>query len=223
MHTFMRDAWRPGVWIVTAMLLTLFAHTHAQSPGQAQTFNVATIKSRPLPFEAKLAPGTLLVASRALRHSNFAQSVILLVAYDKDGAQGVVVNRPSPVQVSRVLPDLPTSKASSPYIFLGGPVAQTQLRILVQTDQPSDEMRPVIDHVYLSGSPEILKQLMNQPQPASRFRAFAGYAGWGPGQLEREIERGGWHIFHAEVDAIFDPFPNSVWPRLIRERDLKWM
>jgi putative transcriptional regulator len=223
LHTFMRDAWRHAVWMTIAVLLALFTHTHAQSLGQHPAFNVATVKSRPLPFEAKLAPGTFLVASRALRNSNFAQAVILLVAYDKDGAQGVVINRPSPIQVSMVLPDLPTSKAPSPYIFLGGPVAQTQLRILVQTDQPSDEMQPVIDNVYLSGSPEILKQLLNQPQPAPRFRAFAGYAGWAPGQLEREIERGGWHIFHAEVDAIFDPSPSSVWPRLIRKRDLKWM
>jgi putative transcriptional regulator len=222
-HTFIRDAWRYAVWTVIAILLAILTHTYAQSASQHPAFNVAAAKSRPQPFEAKLAPGTFLVASRALRNSNFAQTVILLVAYDKDGAQGVVVNRPSPIQVSRVLPDLPKSKAPSPYIFLGGPVAQTQLRILVQTDQPSDEMQPVIDHVYLSGSPEVLKQLMNQPQQASRFRAFAGYAGWAPGQLEREIERGGWHVFHAEVDTIFDPSPNSVWPRLIRERDLKWM
>jgi putative transcriptional regulator len=223
MHTFMRDTWHHAVWMTIAVLLALFAHTHAQSFGQQSAFNVATVKSRAQPFEAKLAPGTFLVASRALRNSNFAQAVILLVAYNEDGAQGVVINRPSPIQVSRVLPDLPQSKASSPYIFLGGPVAQTQLRILVQTDQPSDEMQPVIDNVYLSGSPEVLKQLMNQPQSGSRFRAFAGYAGWAPGQLEREIERGGWHIFDAEVDAIFDPSPSSVWPRLIRKRDLKWM
>lgn len=210
-------------WMATAVLLVLFAHTHAQSPEQHPTSNVAAATSKALPFEAKLAPGTFLVASRRLHNPHFAKTVVLLIDYDENGAQGVVINRPSPIQVSRVLPDLPKSKAPSPYIFLGGPVAQTQMRLLVQTDQPSEEMQPVFDHVYLSGSPDVLKHLMNQPESAPRFRTFAGYAGWAPGQLEREIEHGGWHIFHADVEAIFDPSPSSVWPRLIRERDLKWM
>jgi len=216
-----RTVRRHAIWMALAMLLVFFTQPHVQSLERHPAFNVAAAKARPLPFEAKLAPGTFLVASRALRSTNFAQTVILLVAYDQNGAQGVVLNRPSPVQVSRVFPDLPKSEAPSPYIYLGGPVAQTQMRILVQTDQPSEDMQRVFDNVYSSGSPEVLKQLMNQRQPAVRFRTFAGYAGWAPGQLEREIERGGWHIFHAEADAIFDPSPSSVWPRLIRERDLK--
>jgi putative transcriptional regulator len=223
LHPLARGARQHAVWMAIAVLLALFAQTHAHPPERYAALRVAAVKSRPLPFEAKLAPGTFLVASRDLHNSSFAQTVILLISYDKDGAQGVVINRPSPIQVSSVLPELPNPKLPAPYIFLGGPVAQTQMRILVQTDQPSEEMQQVFDNVYLSGSPDVLKQLMNQPPSASRFRTFAGYAGWAPGQLEREIERGGWHIFHAEVDAIFDPDPRSVWPRLIRERDLKWM
>ena len=156
-----------------------------------------------------------------MRDSNFAKSVILLVAYDDNGAQGLVINRPSPVQVSRVFPNLPRSDTPSPYVYLGGPVAQTQMRILVQTDAPGDDMQRVLDDLYLSGSSDVLEQLMAQPE--ARFRAFAGYAGWSPGQLEREIERGGWHIFHADIEAIFAPSPRAVWPRLIRQRDLKWM
>lgn len=226
-HSFIRMLRCNVVWIaITALLVTLlFALAHAQPPERCLAFSAAAIKSRPLPFEAKLAPGTFLVASRQLRDPNFAQTVMLLIAYDENGAQGVIINRPSPIQVSRVLPKLPKSQAPSPYIYLGGPVAQTQMRILVQTDEPSEDMQQVLknENVYLSGSPEVLKQLMNQTAPAPRFRTFAGYAGWSPGQLEREIERGGWHIFSADVDTIFDPAPASVWSRLIRKRDLKWM
>ena len=200
-----------GRIIVTALAIALLLTALHQAPG----------KAKPQPFEATLAPGVFLVASRQLRNPNFAKSVILLIAYDDNGAQGVVINRPSPIQVLRVLPNLPPSERPSPYIYMGGPVAQTQLRFLVQTDAPSEDMQRVLDDLYLSGDPEVLQRLTAQPK--ARFRALAGYAGWAPGQLEREIERGGWHIFRADIDAIFDPKPHSVWPRLIRQRDLKWM
>ena len=209
---------------IAALLITfLYAQAHSPSPELSPPFSVAAVISRPLPFEAKLAPGTFLVASRRLRDSSFAKTVILLIAYDENGAQGVVINRPSPIPVSRVLPELPKSKRPSAYVYLGGPVAPTQMRMLVQTDEPSGDMKRVLKNVYLSGNPDVLKQLMNQSTSALRFRAFAGYAGWAPGQLEQEIERGSWHIFAAEVDALFDPSPESVWPRLVRKRDLKRM
>ncbi|ETW98225.1 MAG: hypothetical protein ETSY1_19620 [Candidatus Entotheonella factor] len=211
---------------ITALLITLLAipaRPLTPEPSSASVLSQAALKSGALPFEAKLAPGTFLVASRRLRDPNFAKTVIFLIAYDERGAQGFVINRPSPIRVSRVLPKLQKSKVPSPYIYLGGPVAQKQMRILVQTDKPSEDMQRVLDNVYMSGSPDLLEQLTTQTTPAPRFRTFAGYAGWAPGQLEREIERGGWHIFRAEVDAIFDPESDSVWPKLIRKRDLKWM
>ncbi len=222
-HSFIRMLRCNVVWMAITALLVICVQAQSQPPEPRPNFSPAAVKSKPLPFEAKLAPGTFLVASRQLRDPNFAKTVILLVAYDENGAQGVIINRPSAVQVSRILPNLPKSQAPSPYIYLGGPVARTQMRLLVQTDKPSGDMQQVLENVYLSGSSHVLQQLMKQTDPAPRFRAFAGYAGWAPGQLEREIERGGWHIFAAEVDAIFDPSPDSVWPRLIRRRDLKWM
>lgn len=205
-------------WFTIAAWLLLLSQPSVSNP----VFGAAAA-SKSQPFEAKLAPGTFLVASRHLHDPNFAKTVILLIAYDENGAQGVVINRPSPIQVASALPNLPHSKSPSPYIFLGGPVAPTQMRILVETDEPSEEMQHVLDNVYLSGSPDVLQQLMTPLHPTSRFRTFAGYTGWAPGQLENEIERGGWHIFQAEVEAIFDPDPDSVWPRLIQQRDLKWM
>lgn len=208
--------------ILLIMGLAMQVHPLTPEPTWVPVIRQAAVKSGALPFEAKLAPGTFLVASRRLRDPNFAKTVIFLIAYDENGAQGFVINRPSPIRVSRAFPKLQKRKKPSPYIYLGGPVAQKQMRILVQTGEPSGDMQQVLDDVYLSGSPEVLKQLMTQTAPAPRFRTFAGYAGWAPGQLEREIERGGWHIFHAEVDAIFDADPDSVWPRLIRKRDLKW-
>jgi len=218
---------RHVVWMAITVLLLMCLAVQARpltpEPMRGPAISQAAGQSRPLPFEVDLAPGTFLVASRRLHDPHFAQTVILLIAYDEQGAQGVVINRPSPIRVSRALPGLPKSKVPSPYIYIGGPVAQTQMRLLVQTDKPSEEMQHVLENVYLSGSPEVLKALMTQAAPTPRFRTFAGYVGWGPGQLEREIERGGWHVFHADVDTIFDPSPGSVWSRLIRQRDLKWM
>ncbi|PON12135.1 hypothetical protein C2W62_41195 [Candidatus Entotheonella serta] len=217
----------PFVWMALTLVWLLYLAVQARALPAAPTWapqrQHVAVKSRSLPFEAKLAPGTFLVASRRLRDPNFSKTVILLVAYNEDGAQGVIINRPSPIRVSQALPKLPESKSPSPYIYLGGPVAPTQMRILVQTDEPSEDMQRVLDNVYLSGSPDVLQALLKQTEPASPFRTFAGYAGWAPGQLEREIERGSWHIFKAYMKAIFDPAPGSIWTRLIRQRDLKWM
>ena len=207
---------RHGLWLAIAVLLALSAPI--SMPSRVCS---AVTRSGALPFEAELAPSTFLVASRRLRDPNFASTVILLVTYDESGAKGLIINHPSPFQLSNVLPDLPPSKAPSPPVYLGGPVGQTQLRLLVQTDKPSEAMQQVLDDVYLSGSADDLQQILTQP--AARFRIFAGYASWAPGQLESEIAQGAWHIFHADVDTIFEASPDSLWPKLIRQRDLQRM
>ncbi len=211
----------PRLVVTTLLMITFFCvHAHSQPPAETLDLHPDKVALR-LPFESELAPGMFLVATRRLRAPSFARTVILLIHYDQEGAHGVIVNRPSPIRVNKVLPNQPRSKTPSPYIYLGGPVAQSQLRILVETQQPSADMQRVLDNVYLSGSPEVLKHLLNQTTDPKRFRAFAGYAGWAPGQLENEVERGGWHIMPAEVDAIFDAAPASVWPRLVSRRELK--
>ncbi len=201
---------RHMMWLGIAMLLTSVCV-------QARPLSSGRVALE-LPFEGQLAPGMFLVASRRLRAPSFAQTVILLIAYDEEGAQGVIINRPSPIRVSKVFPDL--SRSPSPPIYMGGPVAQTQLRLLVRTREPSEGMQQVLEDVYLSGSSDVLKQLITSGSETP-FRTFVGYAGWAPGQLEREVERGGWHIMPAEADAIFDAAPASVWPRLVSRRELK--
>ena len=168
-----------------------------------------------------LSAGKLLVARRGLGDPNFLESVVLLFAYaEKNGAAGLILNRQSRVSVRRVLPDLPTPQRPEAVVFLGGPVAPTEIRGLLRSPLvPSGALR-VLPGVSLVSSRDALDQAVGEGATAERLRVYAGYAGWSPGQLEREIERGDWHVTDADVAAVFAADPEKVWPDQIRRTDV---
>jgi len=169
---------------------------------------------------ADLAPGKFLVASRELGDPNFVESVVLLISYEeKKGAMGLIVNRRTEVPLSRVFEDLKSAKGRSDQIYLGGPVELTTVMALVKTTAKPADAQSVFGDVYLIASKTSLeKALADRTDPAA-FHVFVGYAGWGPGQLEREVDLGAWNIMNAEAPLVFHPDPESVWPRLIRRTE----
>jgi len=176
--------------------------------------------------EERLEAGRFLVAGRQLRDPNFRETVVLLVEYDRrQGALGLIVNRPSRVTLGELLPDL-ESENGDESIFRGGPVDPMQVTLLVRSAKPeADEAQPgqhVFEDVYFSSSKGLLEWLATAPDSEGSFRAFAGYAGWSPGQLEVEIEVGGWHVMKAEAGAIFEEPSEKLWPRLILEGTAEW-
>jgi putative transcriptional regulator len=158
-----------------------------------------------------------LVAARDLIDPNFAESVVLLLAYDSKGAMGLIVNRETGVKLSELLPELEfkTGDQRDSEVFAGGPVSTNSLLLLVRSAQPIDSAEHVFENVYTSASRELLEELTTRPG-LRRYRAYAGYAGWGPGQLEREVETGSWRILAASADTVFDSSPGEVWQKLIR-------
>ena len=162
-----------------------------------------------------LAAGKFLVASRDLGDPNFAETVVLLAQYDKKGAMGLVINRPTRLPMSRVLEGMPTAGKRGDPVFLGGPVTVTGVLALLRSRSKPDRAQPVFQDVYLLNEAASLEKAIGENIPASKFRVYLGYAGWGAGQLEREIDLGAWHIFDADGDLVFDPDPRSVWDRLI--------
>ena len=167
----------------------------------------------------QLAKGKFLVASRSLQDPNFAEAVILLVDYDRQGALGVIVNRPSDVALIEALPEVSELRRRKDVVYLGGPVARDRMLLLVRTrEQPPQSLR-VFDRVFASGSLEALRKSMARGEP---IRAYAGYAGWGPGQLDIEVSRGDWYIGPADSDAVFTERPSQIWDNLIERFSGDW-
>jgi putative transcriptional regulator len=163
-----------------------------------------------------LAVGKLLVASRDLGDPNFAKTVILLVRYDEDkGAVGLVINKRTDVPISRVFQDLKEAHGRTDPVYIGGPVElNTVMALLKSASKPEGSSR-VFGDVYLISNKDLLTETLGSHAEAAVFHTYIGYAGWGAGQLEHEVELGAWHIMPADGATVFHADPDSVWPRLI--------
>ncbi len=174
------------------------------------------------PPVSRLARGKFLVASRDIADPHFARTVVLLIHYDEGGAMGVVINRPTPVTLAAVLPDLAELKGRQDPVYVGGPVASDRLLVLLRSSEQPERAQAVFGDVYISGSMATLRDALGDPRPSARFHAFAGYAGWGVGQLDAEVARGDWHVMPADAGSVFDPSPAGVWDKLVRRLQGEW-
>jgi putative transcriptional regulator len=159
--------------------------------------------------------GCLLVASPALADPNFAHSVVLLVEHHDDGSVGVVLNRPSEVTVPSLLAALGPLAANPPVVFAGGPVQRDGVLGLGRCPETSTVSRPVfpgIGVVDLDADPDLLEAEVIE------VRLFAGYAGWSPGQLDDELEAGGWFVVPASPEDVFTPAPEGLWADVLRRQ-----
>ncbi|HXV76137.1 MAG TPA: YqgE/AlgH family protein [Candidatus Polarisedimenticolaceae bacterium] len=158
-------------------------------------------------------PGRFLVAHREMLDPNFAETVVLLVDHDANGALGLVINRPSELTLSALSSEIEGLRGRDDPVYVGGPVPGGPIFVLIRDDAVAGDAKRVIDGVYLSRDQAILEHLTGRP--ADEFRVYAGYAGWAPGQLDHELERGDWHVVPAAADWVFDPRPAEVWRRLV--------
>lgn len=161
--------------------------------------------------------GQLLIAAPLLRDPNFARTVVLMLDHDGDGALGVVINRATEIPVTSVLSAWSELVRDPGVVFSGGPVAtDSALGVADVTDgvEPLGWRRlyGTIGLVDLDAPPELLADGIRG------LRIFAGYAGWGPGQLESEVEEGGWYIVDADADDPFTSEPDQLWNRVLRRQ-----
>ncbi len=167
-------------------------------------------------FESGPAKGRFLVAARGLRDPRFQETVVILLSYDADGAMGLVINRPTDVPASEMLPDISWLRDRSERVYYGGPVEGRRMFLLIQAERRPQDSTVVFDGVYLSASKALLERLVKSPGRKERFRMYAGYAGWAGGQLDVEIKRGDWHITAADSRTLFETDAHEIWPTLIR-------
>ena len=168
---------------------------------------------------AELEPrtGALLVASPSLLDANFAQTVVLLVDHDSDGTLGLILNRPTEVAVASALPRLTAAVGDEAVIFSGGPVAPDHA-IAVGSRAPGlrepDWFRGVLGQVGLVD----VDALEEDRASVEEVRIYAGYAGWGAGQLEWEISEGAWFVVGATPADLRSPSPLTLWRTVLRRQ-----
>jgi putative transcriptional regulator len=166
-----------------------------------------------------LGAGKLLVAARGMPDPSFAETVILLISYDGDGAAGLILNRKTDVRVSRALRELKEAEGVSNPVFIGGPVELQSVLALLRSPSTPEDARNIVGDVYLIRSQKLLQETLKSKADSGRFRVYLGYAGWGPGQLEREMRAGGWHVLKEPANTVFDADPGTLWMRLISKTE----
>lgn len=182
------------------------------------------MSTSPTPDLTARLTGRLLVATPALGEGTFHQSVVLLLDHDEEGALGVVVNRPTPVDVAEVLPAWQPYTCDPGVLFQGGPVALDSALGLAVVRDGEDESdvqgwRRVVGRLGLldlDATPEDVVASLG------RVRIFAGYSGWAAGQLEDELREGAWYVVPAEPSGWFaDAFsaePDRLWRAVLRRQ-----
>jgi putative transcriptional regulator len=167
-----------------------------------------------------LAEGALLVADRKLKDPNFEKSIVLIVAYGEHGAVGLVLNRQSEVPVSQLLAGVKDARDRKDTAFSGGPVEPKSVLALLRARTGPDGAQHISGDVWAILDEDLLKDTVASHAGPDKLRFYLGYAGWGPGQLETEMEAGAWRVIPGNSNTVFDDAPESLWDRVVRGLDL---
>lgn len=212
-------------WLRAPFLL-LYAPTCAHSGLVFHSPSGANMRDHVSMTEVSSLTGRLLVATPALADPNFDRAVVLLLDHDEEGSLGVVLNRPTPVGVGDILESWAALAGEPGVVFQGGPVSlDSALGVAVVPGEagrasPVTEDGPLgwrrvhgaIGLVDLEAPPELLAAAVGS------LRIFAGYAGWGPGQLEDELSDGAWYVVESEPGDVSSPAPERLWRAVLRRQ-----
>ena len=158
--------------------------------------------------------GHLLISSGGLYDPNFRHTVVLVGEHNADGALGVVLNRALDVTVHKTLPELRGLVPAGEALFQGGPVQPASPVLLAEFSHPE-----AADILVFGSVGFLVGEVSADAVPSiRRARVFAGYSGWGPGQLEEEMAAGSWIIEPAREDDVFTDAPDLLWSRVLQRK-----
>lgn len=158
--------------------------------------------------------GRLLISAGGLYDPNFRHTVVLIAAHDDEGAVGVILNRPLEMSIQDAARPLAAVAGPDAVLFEGGPVEPRQPVLMVEVDRPE-----VLDVRVFGGIGFLTGDVPPEVQPAIlRARVFAGHAGWGPGQLEAELEADAWIVEEPSADDVFTASPETLWRRVLQRK-----
>lgn len=168
-------------------------------------------------MEAVSQRGKLLVATPALDDPNFFRTVVLIVEHSADGAAGVVLNRPSGSQLEGPLVEWASAAAEPAVVFVGGPVQQ-DAAVCLGAAAPGGEPPGFKPFLGRLGTLDLTLGPDDVVPHIDRLRVFAGYAGWGGGQLEDEIDEGAWFVLDADPEDALSASPDRLWRFVLRRQ-----
>jgi putative transcriptional regulator len=158
------------------------------------------------------ARGKLLIAGPALVDPNFWRTVVLVVEHNDEGALGLVLNRPSETTVRDAVPQLEELVDDEDLLYIGGPVQPSSVIVLARLEDPSEAALLSFDDIGVIGAGD------GSDGPVAgvrQGRAFVGHSGWGPGQLDAELERGDWITEPARREDAFSEKPGELWSTVL--------
>ena len=158
--------------------------------------------------------GQLLISSGGLYDPNFRHTVVLIGEHNAEGALGVVLNRALDLAVEEALPSLsPLVPAGEP-LFQGGPVQPTSPVLITELADPE-----LADILVFGAVGFLVGEVSGDVEPSIlRARVFAGYSGWGPGQLEAEMDADSWIVEPALEEDVFTDAPDLLWSRVLQRK-----
>lgn len=168
-----------------------------------------------------MANAIFLVASLELKARPFRETVVLVTQPRRGGPWGVIINRPLVQRLSEVFTEYESLKDRKDVVHFGGPVQRDGLVFLVRATEPPPRAVPVLKDVYFVSDLDWIDGLFRRPEPTRGVRVYYGHSGWAPGQLQNELERGGWHVLPADAETVFDKDPASIWPELVKRATTK--
>jgi putative transcriptional regulator len=177
---------------------------------------LAPERTRPAETPRASLAGQVLIATPAMRDTRFDHAVILILQHDKDGALGIVINRPLGERpMAHLLGD--SSVSGNVRVFVGGPVEPNVGFIVHSTDYRRAATQDVDGRVAMTSTREVLRDIADKKGPAKVLIAF-GYAGWVPGQLESELAHNVWYTAPEDPALVFDDDRDKVWEHATARR-----
>ncbi|HEX9482356.1 MAG TPA: YqgE/AlgH family protein [Solirubrobacteraceae bacterium] len=166
-------------------------------------------------MESGSLAGRLLLASTSLEDPNFLRTVVLIGLHSEEGALGLVLNRPSTSTVAAAVPQLEEMVDEAEPVFVGGPVQSSSIVMLAEFVDPEPAGLLVLGRIGLPAPEASLEDLA---AATSRRRVYAGYAGWGEGQLDAELDRGDWIEQDALPEDVFCEQPEELWSSVLTRK-----
>ncbi|UCD11328.1 MAG: YqgE/AlgH family protein [Nitrospinaceae bacterium] len=161
--------------------------------------------------------GSFLIANPVLPDPNFSRTVVLLCNHDDEGSFGLVINKPADVPAAEIFRQIDLLDSYDNKVFVGGPVAPSQLFYLCRSENPIPDLDRVCDGVYLGMSWEALETaLPHIPDPERNLRFYLGYSGWAAGQLAGEMGQRSWLTCDAKRAFVFETDEASIWARTVK-------
>ncbi len=204
------------VWAVALSALALLWQTSSPSSAAATEplppASAADAPPAPPATDTRHLTSIFLVARAELPDPNFGDSVVLVMNDLGPAPVGIIVNRPTRIPVSSLFPDLKGLAQVHDKVYFGGPVEVDSVWFLFRAAKQPEHAVPACEGVYLSGSRDLLLELLARDKPMEGLRIFLGHSGWAPGQLEAEIAHGDWKLQHAASDGLFNRKSEHPWP-----------